>query len=511
MHYLKGDFMSLEFDVVVAGAGNAGLTAAATCAKNGLKTLLLEKHNLPGGSATSFVRGRYEFETSLHELADVGSVQNPGDVRKVFTGLGADVDWILEDEAFHILCIENGLDVAMPTGVMEFAEEMERQAPGSKESVLEVFNLAKKGGKAIAYLSSGPVDPKVLATEHTDFMRMASHSVKECLDALGMPEKAQQILNTYWPYLGAPADQLDFLHYVFMLMRYIIPKPAMPSKKSHELSLSLEKVILDHGGKILYDTPLTGVIVEDGHIAGVKAKDLTIKTRHLISNVMPEMLYKTMDEKDVPKGAAQLINARTYGAAFFTMYLGLDCTKEELGIEHYSNFISRYADSRKQFEACKSLDNSGFVIVNCLNEVIEDSSPEGTCTLFFTGMYYDNPWEEVQEEDYFKIKKRIANEMIDLAEENLHISIRPHIEEIVLASPVTFARYLGTPTGTPYGYLNQPWDGMLPRIMSAKDEQFIGGLRFCGAHDQRTDGYSSTYMNGYTTALATLADIKGGK
>jgi hypothetical protein len=52
---------------------------------------------------------------------------------------------------------------------------------------------------------------------------------------------------------------------------------------------------------------------------------------------------------------------------------------------------------------------------------------------------------------------------------------------------------------------------MLPRIMSAKDEQFIGGLRFCGAHDQRTDGYSSTYMNGYTTALATLADIKGGK
>ena len=60
------------YDVVVIGAGNGGLSATAYLAQKGLKVLLLEQHNLPGGVATSFVRGRFEFETSLHELASFG-------------------------------------------------------------------------------------------------------------------------------------------------------------------------------------------------------------------------------------------------------------------------------------------------------------------------------------------------------------------------------------------------------------------------------------------------------
>ena len=78
--------MSKHFDVIVIGAGNGGLTAAATTAKNGLKTLVLEQHNLPGGSATSFRRGRFEFETSLHELADVGPAENPGGISGLAAG-----------------------------------------------------------------------------------------------------------------------------------------------------------------------------------------------------------------------------------------------------------------------------------------------------------------------------------------------------------------------------------------------------------------------------------------
>ena len=69
--------MDKQFDVIVVGAGNGGLTAAANTAKAGLKTLLLEKHNIPGGCATSFRRGRFEFEPSLHELCSVGTAEKP--------------------------------------------------------------------------------------------------------------------------------------------------------------------------------------------------------------------------------------------------------------------------------------------------------------------------------------------------------------------------------------------------------------------------------------------------
>ena len=38
---------------------------------------VLEKHNIPGGFATSFVRGRFEFEASLHEFNGIGTIENP--------------------------------------------------------------------------------------------------------------------------------------------------------------------------------------------------------------------------------------------------------------------------------------------------------------------------------------------------------------------------------------------------------------------------------------------------
>ena len=68
------------YDVVVVGAGNAGLSAAITCALAGKKTLVIEQHNLPGGCASSFRRGRFEIEPSLHELCDVGPLSNPGEL-----------------------------------------------------------------------------------------------------------------------------------------------------------------------------------------------------------------------------------------------------------------------------------------------------------------------------------------------------------------------------------------------------------------------------------------------
>ena len=71
-----------KYDAVVIGAGNGGLAAACRMAKGGKKTLLIERHNLPGGCASSFRRGRFEFETALHEICEWGTKENPGGCRK---------------------------------------------------------------------------------------------------------------------------------------------------------------------------------------------------------------------------------------------------------------------------------------------------------------------------------------------------------------------------------------------------------------------------------------------
>ena len=77
-----------DYDVIVVGAGNAGLTAAATLQRAGKRTLLLEQHNVPGGCATSFRRGRFEFEVALHQLSGVGTEGQPMSLREGFAQLG---------------------------------------------------------------------------------------------------------------------------------------------------------------------------------------------------------------------------------------------------------------------------------------------------------------------------------------------------------------------------------------------------------------------------------------
>ena len=71
-----------KYDAVVIGAGNGGLAAACRMAKGGKKTLLVERHNLPGGCASSFRRGRFEFETALHEICEWAARKIPAAAEK---------------------------------------------------------------------------------------------------------------------------------------------------------------------------------------------------------------------------------------------------------------------------------------------------------------------------------------------------------------------------------------------------------------------------------------------
>lgn len=499
--------MAKEYDVIVIGAGNGGLAAAAFTAKNGLKTLIVDTHNIPGGSATSFVRGRFEFETSLHELAGIGPDDNPGPVRKVFDLLGADVDWTTFMETFHLVVPCEGVDANMPAGAENFCMAMEAQVPGSGQITGQVLKMAAQSMDAMNDMMAAPgFDSTSLDEKYPDFTRMAGHTISEALDALGMPKKAQDILSTYWCYLGAPSNEMDFFTYARMLLAYVTFGAGQPMLRSHEISLALDKVIRDNGGDIWYNTPVQKILVEDGKACGVMIGDEEYRAKQVISNAYPNVVWGSMvDPEDVPKKAAQLTNSRELGLSFVTVYLGMNRTAEELGVPAYSNFLYPCLDSVRQKEDSTNTHGyTGLAIMNCLNLVIPNCTPEGTCQLFFTTAYFGHGWDDVKPEEYEKIKEDVAEQMIRDCEKAFGMDIMPYIEEIEIAAPPTFARYLRTPQGTPYGYQMNDWDRFIERMYSHWDEQYMEGLHFVGAATPRGDGYSSAYLSGIDAGKAVV-------
>ncbi|MGN1024653.1 MAG: phytoene desaturase family protein, partial [Lachnospiraceae bacterium] len=377
--------MADNYDAIVIGAGNGGLSAAAALACAGKKTLLLERHNLPGGSATSFVRGRFEFETALHELCDLGDADQPGTVWKIFAGYGINqVDWQREDRLFRLL-VPGEIDLVLPTGEEAFCDAMEQAVPGCRPAVAALLALGKKATQAQAVVMGQHPGPEELMAQYSDFLKMASSTTREGMDALGMPERAANILETYWCYLGGDADQLDFLTTAEMIWKYVALQPAQPDQKSHGLSLAMAKVIYDHGGEIWLNTAADEILVENGKVTGVRCGKRILHTKHVVADCSPSTVIGALLPKDAPVPARprRLLNARRYAKCLATMYVGLNRSAEELGIRDYSTLIMSDLDTSLQAKKANTREK-GVFIANCLNVMIPESSPSGTCTLFFT-------------------------------------------------------------------------------------------------------------------------------
>jgi len=503
------------FDCVVIGAGNGGLSAAAQLAAKGVKTLLLEQHNLPGGFATSFRRGRFEFEAALHEFADIGSPTEKGGVRTYLEDeLGVHLDWVEVPEAFRLILTDPGheMDITMPYGVEAYIDALERHVPGSREAVTRYVELCDEVGAAFNYLgqSRGNPDRKVLTSQYANFLKTCPYSMEQVANALRIPQRAKDILHAQWTYIGPSADRLNFTIYAAMMSKFIHYSAYIPRQRSHQFSSAVLARFRELGGEVRLNTRAEQVLVEDGRITGVvTSQGDRIATHHVISNASATSVYSRLiaPQEAVPELARRQCNARVQGLAGFVVYLGLDAPLHELGIDEYSIFVYANMDTAEMYQTFGRLAAPKVQAAMCLNNALPDCSPAGTSMITITTLFRPDVWSRVTPKDYVKTKSRIASDLIaDLANAT-GAPLHDHIEEIEVATPLTFARYTGTHAGTIYGYEPEPWDSLIPRMMSMPADKVIQGLEFCGGYAFRCHGYSSSFMSGQTAALLTLREL----
>lgn len=512
-----------KYDIVVVGAGNAGLSAAMTALLAGKKVLLIEQHNLPGGCATSFKRGRFEIEPSLHELCDVGPVDNPGDVRNILDSYGVKVEWKEVPDCFRVISTYSDgtpMDVTMPSGIDNFIKKMEEYVPGSTPRMEELFELFQEILEGIAYItaSHGHADSAVLKAKYPNLLRTGAYPTKKVFNALKLPKKCQDILSIYWSYLGVDMEHLAFIHYAAMVHKYVSRGAYIPTYTSHEISNAFIERIRELGGEIWFNCRAKDFIFKGDKCCGVRTTLGDVECEYVLANINPDIVYgKMIPENLVPEREKKLAAARKqkYGGRMITAYFCLDVPFEQLGIADYSIFMAGTSDSAAEYKNIEGgIATNEYSIFLCYNVANPKASPEGTCICSFTSFGSPDDWNDLSQEDYVSFKNKFAKKFLKTLKAKTGIDLAGHIEEVVVASPWTFARYLNVPEGSVYGHETADWDGMMARMMMLSDDYPIYGLSPIGASGPRGDGYSATYITGQLVtnlALKRMAAEGGTK
>lgn len=506
-----------KYDAIVVGSGCAGLAAALELITAGKKTVLIEKHNLPGGCASSFCRGRFEFEPSLHELCGVGPENKPGDVRRFMDNFGVKVEWNRVDDCFRCVSTYSDgtpMDVTLPTGVQAFIDRTEEYVPGSRKKMTEFFDLLRENKELIEHISSPKVSPAKILKDYGNAFRAVGYATEDVFNAIGLSQKCKDILSVYWSYLGVDMKNLSFFHYASMVYSYVTAGAYIPTHTSHEISNAMVERFRELGGEVRFNCRAEQFLFDGERCCGVRTNEGDLMADMVLANINPDIIYgKMMPKSLVPEREKKLSAARNrnFGARMFAIYLGLNKTPEELGIKDYSIFLSGSADSEKEYASLRKMDTNDYSIFLCYNIANPKASPEGTSMCSFTTMFAaPDDWNNISDEDYVKIKNRFAKKIIDKFEKTTGIVITPYIEEISVATPLTFARYLGVPEGSVYGYMTTGWDSILSRTVSQGADFPIKGLKPIGTSGLRGDGYSSAYMCGSIVAKSAIKELNAG-
>jgi prolycopene isomerase len=258
--------MTRRFDVIVIGAGLGGLSAATTMAHNGLDVLLLERHNVPGGYATSFVRGRaaggqpYEFEVALHELSGIGPPERRGNVFHVLEELGVTdrIEFLHVPNLYRAVFLDPSnpagydLDITLPVGREAFeatlAQAFPHETKGIHRFLDRVFDFGREHARFLRQRRK--VHPVTIPLRFPRFVRYLPTTWGQVLNRDVKDPAARAVLSQYWGYVGLPPSQISFVYMANTLAAYVRRGAAFPKGRSQALSNAFLSRFQELGGEV---------------------------------------------------------------------------------------------------------------------------------------------------------------------------------------------------------------------------------------------------------------------
>ncbi len=509
-----------EADVVVIGAGGGGLGAAATLARAGLDVILLEQHNRVGGYMTSFRRGDYNFEVSLHAMD--GLDDGGGINRTIFEAIGIweKIKPIRMDPMYRVIYPD--FELLIPADPEEYRALLKETFPDEATGVDELWDemyLFDEALLALLAAQMGDAGPyEQLIEEQPDvLLRVQSYMEMPLTDALLQWVEDPRV-HTVWTQLagfaGTEPDRISAFMFFTLWCSYHFHGFYYFEGGSAAVAEALAEVVTENGGRIHFDTRATRIVVQEGRATEVQTeKGPCYRADYVVSNANAQATLLEMVGPDhLPEDYVAKVQGLDVGLSAFAVYLGVD--KDFTGPFEGSHeiMITSSYDQHENFSFIPACDvqNAPYAIAN-YSAVDPTAAPPGKNVLQVISQFayeWNDEWKFYQDHAaYQAFREEVALELLARAEQVLP-GLSEHIEYMEIATPLTLKGFTLNPRGTIFG-----WDNTIEQsVMNRLQQQTpIPNLFLAGAWTFPGGGQSAVILSGFTAAAAILADIEAQK
>ena len=445
----------IKAEVVIVGAGIAGLTSAAILSKLGLSVTLVEAHKQSGGCAGTFKRGPYIFDVGATQVA---GLEQGGIHKKIFEFLD------IQPPAANILdpaCIVDLKDGSKPINIWykknEWIAEREMQFPGSAKfwqlcalihnsnwafannnPVLPISNFWDLSQLINALIPTNLITGILLKSTMFDLLRICNQSKNERLiKFLNLQLKLysqEDVYNTAALYGATVLQMGQYPHGLWHL-----------NKSMQSLSDSLEESLRKTGVNIIFDQEVKSIDFDNVN----KCWKLSAKSKNcyfdyyaqdLIYTAPPQSLLNNLKE---PLTKNQIYKKRIInlpdpsGALVFYSALKKEHIKV-ISANHYQ-FVS---------------DDLGSLFVS-VSEDGDGRAPKGEVTLIASLFTKTNDWFGLDKEKYVKKKKEFLKKISFELENQFDIASENWLHK-ELATPLGFQKWTKRPNGIVGGLGQNP-------------------------------------------------------
>ncbi|MBI4509921.1 MAG: NAD(P)/FAD-dependent oxidoreductase [Deltaproteobacteria bacterium] len=509
------EIANTSFDAIVIGSGLSGLTTAVGLARGGKKVLLVERHYLPGGYATSFRRKKFTFEVSLHATSGLGK---GGLIHQMLSELGV-MDRVTPIPIGETMLVKSPVgDFAMGPG---YLEDLKRQFPQEAAGIDALDAMMIRLRKEYGRMHRLDFLPERLyqwigRLVAPTLYRYRHHTLDKCLADFTNNEDLKRLLAVQFGYFGLPLSKISAVLYLLGWSGFLKEGIFYIKGSSQALSNALVERLEELGGHVLLGHGVEEILVNGGRAVGVRCKRETARGEGpahefrapvIVSNANPFLTFKMLSDGSAlaPAYRKQLQDLEV-GASLSVLWVGLDCKFSEISKEKSHSLAFFEGDSfdlDRRFESCWRGGATGIDGLTDYSSLDPSLAPEGKSALLVVRQDFMKHWRDLDAEQYQAKKAAMIDDMLGALEAR-YPGFRSHVEVVEAGTPRTMERYTLNVDGSFNGFAyNTKRVGMGNSGLNMKTP--IKGLYLASAWiGSSSGGFYGCIINGFTTAKKLL-------